>query len=53
MVMEYEILETETFEVWNIRIYCDAELCGKLRLGTVEKDLFQAKLDELGWTERT
>jgi len=53
MEMEYEIMETEIFEVWNIRIYCDGGLCGKVRLGTVEKDALKTKIDELGWTERT
>ena len=53
MEMEYDIMATETDEVWNIRFFCNNEICGKLRLGTVEKDAFQPKLDELGWTERT
>jgi len=53
MEMSYEILATEVPDMWNIRVFCNNELCGKVRLGTVEKDALQPKLDELGWVERT
>ena len=53
MEMSYEICETEDPDMWNIRFFCNNEICGKLRLGTVEKDALQPKLVELGWTERT
>lgn len=53
MSMEYEVVATEDPDVWMVRIYGDNDLCGKVRLETATKDLFKAKLDELGWTERT
>lgn len=53
MAMEYEVLETESPDVWLLRIFGDNLLCGKLRVGTTVKDDLVAKFIELGWTERT
>jgi len=55
MNMEYQIIAdfepgTEP-EKWLIRISANGFVCGKVCLGTVEKDAFKTKLDELGWTE--
>lgn len=53
MDMHYQVLSVEAPEEWIIRVYCGHLLCGKIRLDTTTKDELKAKLDELGWTERT